>query len=56
LFEHIERFIERGETNEWYEAAFNRLLDDVDIGFVRIDGPWAEMDTLDDLQHAREQR
>ena len=55
LFEHIEEFIERDDVNDWYEAAFDRLFDDADVGFVRIDEPWAEIDTPEDLEHAREQ-
>ncbi|WP_256686329.1 sugar phosphate nucleotidyltransferase [Halococcus qingdaonensis] len=55
LFEHIEEFIERDAVNDWYEAAFDRLFDDADVGFVRIDESWAEIDTPDDLEHAREQ-
>lgn len=53
LFEHIEAFIAHDEVNEWYEAAFDRLFDDVPVGFVRIDEPWAEIDTPEDLERAR---
>ena len=49
----IEGFLERGEVNEWYEAAFDCLFDDTKIGYVRIKGPWAEIDTRTDLERAR---
>lgn len=54
LFEHIDGFIERDEVNEWYEAAFDRLFDDTEIGYVRIDEPWIEIDTPADLERGRE--
>ena len=53
LFDYIGGFIERGEVNEWYKAAFDCLFDDTKIGYVRIKGPWAEIDTRTDLEHAR---
>ncbi|HET7325012.1 MAG TPA: phosphocholine cytidylyltransferase family protein [Halococcus sp.] len=55
LFEHIEAFIDRGDVNDWYEAAFDRLFDDASVGFVRVEGPWAEIDTPEDLERARTQ-
>jgi L-glutamine-phosphate cytidylyltransferase len=54
LFEHIEEFIDRGEVGEWYEAAFDELFDDREIGYVQINEPWAEVDTQEDLERARE--
>lgn len=54
LFDHIERFIEREEVNGWYEGAFDRLFEDVDIGSVDVDGPWMEIDTQEDLSRAKE--
>lgn len=54
LFEHIEAFIEREKVNGWYEAAFDRLFDDATVGFVRVDRPWIEVDTPEDLEHARD--
>jgi L-glutamine-phosphate cytidylyltransferase len=54
LFEHIKEFIERGEVGEWYEAAFDRLFDETEVGYVQIDEPWAEIDTREDLERARE--
>ncbi|MFC6905715.1 phosphocholine cytidylyltransferase family protein [Halalkalicoccus tibetensis] len=55
LFEHIEEFIERDEVGEWYEAAFDELFEEREIGYVRVDEPWAEIDTPDDLEGAREE-
>jgi L-glutamine-phosphate cytidylyltransferase len=54
LFEHIEEFIDRGEVGEWYEAAFDDLFDDREIGYVEVGEPWAEIDTPEDLERARE--
>ena len=54
LFEHIEAFIEREAVGEWYEAAFDRLFEERGVGFVRIDEPWTEIDTPEDLEQARE--
>ncbi|UPM41900.1 sugar phosphate nucleotidyltransferase [Halocatena salina] len=53
LFEHIGDFIEQEEVNGWYEGAFDRLFDDVSVGFVETDGPWIEIDTEEDLSEAR---
>lgn len=54
LFDHIDRFIEQEAVNEWYEAAFDRLFEDVDVGFVPVDGSWIEIDTQEDLSRAKE--
>lgn len=54
LFEHIEEFIDRGEVGEWYEAAFDELFDDREIGYVEVGEPWAEIDTPEDLKRARD--
>src|SRR5699024_7299993 len=32
LFEHIEAFVDRGDVNDWYEAAFDRLFEDASVG------------------------
>ena len=55
LFEHIEAFVDRGDVNDWYEAAFDRLFDETAVGFVPVAGPWAEIDTSEDLEAARRQ-
>lgn len=54
LFDHIEAFIERGEVNEWYEAAFDHLFGEADVGIVPIEKPWIEIDTQEDLSQAEE--
>lgn len=54
LFEHIEGFIDREEVGEWYEAAFDRLFEEREIGYFRIEEPWTEIDTRKDLERARE--
>lgn len=54
LFDHIGEFIERGEVNEWYEAAFDRLFGETDIGIVQVEDPWIEIDTREDLSQAEE--
>lgn len=55
LFEYIGGFIDREEVGEWYEAAFDELFDDRKIGYVQVGEPWAEIDTPEDLEHAREE-
>lgn len=54
LFDHIERFIEEGAVEEWYEAAFDELFDEREIEYVQVEEPWLEIDTREDLELARE--
>ncbi|WP_331234316.1 phosphocholine cytidylyltransferase family protein [Natronorarus salvus] len=53
LFGHIEEFVERGAVTDWYEAAFDRLFDEREIGYVEVDDTWMEIDTPEDLERAR---
>lgn len=55
LFEYIDNLVQQGETNEYYEAGYQELIDSgiplyaVDTGYHK----WIEIDTADDLQAAR---
>ena len=55
LFEHIEEFVERGAVTDWYEAAFDRLFSEREIGYVEVEveDTWMEIDTPEDLERAR---
>lgn len=55
LFEQIQKFVEREEVTEWYEAAFDHLFNGRKIGYVKIEEPWIEIDTQADLEQARDQ-
>lgn len=53
LMSVLESMVERGETQEWYEEAFNRITADVPIAIVSTSGlPWTEIDTPEDYQRA----
>jgi L-glutamine-phosphate cytidylyltransferase len=53
LFEHVETFVEAGAVTDWYEAAFDRLFSEREIGYVEVEGTWMEIDTPEDLERAR---
>ena len=53
LFEQIGEFVERGAVTDWYEAAFDRLFDEREIGYVEVEDTWMEIDTPEDLERAR---
>ena len=54
LFNLIEKLIARGETNLWYEEAFNYITDKVDIRYIDTrKKPWIEIDTVEDYRKAQ---
>ncbi len=54
LFETMEKLINSGKTDIWYEIAFNYVLDKTDIRYVdTLKKPWIEIDTEEDFQIAK---
>jgi choline kinase len=53
LVAELDRFVEDDRTGEWYEAAFRRVFDEVDVGVVEVNGDWIEIDDQDDLRAGR---
>ena len=53
LVDTLDRFVDEGRVNEWYEAAFRQVFDDVDVGYVEVRDDWIEIDDRDDLNRAR---
>ncbi len=55
IFDQIEKMIQSGEGDRWYEDAINRVLHRVELRPVYTDGkPWVEIDTFEDLKRAKE--
>jgi len=54
VVEALDRFVDEGRVNEWYEAAFRKTLDDIDVGVVPVGDDWIEIDDSADLQRARQ--
>lgn len=54
VVEVLDRFVDEGRVNEWYEAAFREAFDDVDVGVVPVRDDWIEIDDFADLQQARQ--
>jgi choline kinase len=54
VFDYLEKVIERGELGEYYERAYELLMDDgVEFGYADItDCTWTEIDDHDDLAEA----
>lgn len=53
LVRHLDDLVERGRTNEWYEAAFDRLVPDRPLSVVEVRDGWIEIDDREDLRTAR---
>lgn len=53
LVAELDRFVAADRTDEWYEAAFREVFDEVDVGVVEIHGDWIEIDDHDDLRAGR---
>ncbi|WP_225335690.1 phosphocholine cytidylyltransferase family protein [Halomicrobium urmianum] len=53
LVDELDALVDAGRTNEWYEAAFDRIFDAVDVSVVPVDGDWIEIDDHDDLRTGR---
>jgi choline kinase len=54
LAEILERFVERGLTDDYYEAAIEQLAGSRPVRVERVDGlAWIEIDDHDDLARAR---
>ena len=54
LAEILERFVERGLTDDYYEAAIEQLAGRSPVRVERVDGlAWIEIDDHDDLARAR---
>jgi choline kinase len=54
LAEVLERFVERGLTDDYYEAAIEQLAGRTTVRVERVDGlAWIEIDDHDDLARAR---
>lgn len=53
LIRQLDDLVEAGRTNEWYEAAFDRLVPDHPLETVEARDDWIEIDDRDDLRAAR---
>ena len=54
LFEEIEKIVEQGIKNKWFEYALNRVLGKIKMRATDIYGlRWIEIDTLEDIKKAR---
>ncbi len=55
IFPEMEEFLENGRTNQYYEAAFGKLIESGRMSMAVINTgrhKWAEIDTLEDLREA----
>jgi choline kinase len=48
LVRHLDELVEQGRTDEWYEAAFDRLVPDQRVGIVEVRNDWIEIDDRED--------
>ena len=53
FFPNIDKIVEEGRTNEFFEVALNQTLEKCVYGVDVSDLPCIEIDTLDDLDKAR---
>lgn len=54
LFYVIERLIQNGNTDMWYEIAFNYITDKLEIEYIDTNKkPWIEIDTIEDYNKAK---
>ena len=55
LYEKADELIRSGETNAWYENAYEACANDIEMMAVDTAGyPWVEIDDPDDLEAARQ--
>lgn len=53
LVRQLDELVENGRTDEWYEAAFDRLVADRPLGVVTVRDRWIEIDNREDLRAGR---
>lgn len=53
LVAYLDEYVDDGRVDEWYEAVFDRLFDERDVGYVDARSAWIEIDDFDDLEAAR---
>ncbi|MFC7006774.1 phosphocholine cytidylyltransferase family protein [Halalkalicoccus salilacus] len=53
LVRHLDELVEQGRTDEWYEAAFDRLVPDQRVGIVEVRNDWIEIDDREDLRASK---
>ena len=53
LVHQLDDLVDQGQTNEWYEAAFDRLVPDRPVSVVAVRDDWIEIDDREDLRVAR---
>ncbi|AGB15620.1 putative sugar nucleotidyltransferase [Halovivax ruber XH-70] len=54
LVRQLDDLVETGRTDEWYEAAFDRLVADRPLGVVTVRDRWIEIDDREDLRAGRQ--
>lgn len=53
LVRHLDELVERGRTDEWYEAAFDRIVPDRHLDIVEVRNDWIEIDDREDLRTSK---
>lgn len=54
LLEEIEKIVQQGIKNKWFEYALNRVLRKIKMQAIDVHGlKWIEVDTLEDIEKAR---